>query len=250
LDFDGTLVPIRKDPACCILSEETKELLQFLANSRYCYLAIISGRSLSDIKGRVGLRRVFYGGNHGLDIRGPKLRYTHPKALTTKRVIDQVKLRLMDEIKGFEGAWLEDKKFTLSLHFRSARKEQIAALKDVFLRTAREFLHQSALSILRGKKVLELMPTVSWDKGRAARWILRDLKNESLPVYVGDDHTDEAAFEVLRETGITVRVGKSERTSAEYYLKGQWEVAQLLRSFKDLCSHRQNSGLTNGIVYL
>ena len=72
LDFDGTLVPIRKDPACCILSEETKELLQFLANSRYCYLAIISGRSLSDIKGRVGLRRVFYGGNHGLDIRAPR----------------------------------------------------------------------------------------------------------------------------------------------------------------------------------
>ncbi len=164
--------------------------------------------------------------------------------------MDQVKPRLIDEIKEFEGAWLEDKKFSLSLHFRSVDREQISPLKDAFRRAAREFICQNTLSILRGKKVLELVPAMSWGKGEAVLWILRGLKKNCLPIYVGDDQTDEAAFEVLREIGITVRVGKSGRTSAEYYLRGQWEVAQLLRSFKDLCSHRQNSGLTNGIVYL
>ena len=88
LDFDGTLVPIQKDPRQCFLSDKIKSQLLLLAGSQCCYLMVLSGRSLSDIKKRIGIRKIYYGGNHGLDISGPNLRYTHPKALTSKAAIE------------------------------------------------------------------------------------------------------------------------------------------------------------------
>ena len=229
LDYDGTLVPIRKDPAQCILSEKIKKQLRLLAGSNRCYLTILSGRSLSDIKKMVGLQNIYYGGNHGLDISGPRIRYTHPHALLTKPVIDKVKHLLIKEVKNIDGAWIEDKKFTISLHFRSVKKENISSVKNVLHRAAVCFCESESLSIIKGKKVLELAPSASWDKGRAALWILRQLKHRCLPIYIGDDQTDETAFKALRKQGITIRVGKSKKSAADFYLKGYWEVSRLLR---------------------
>jgi trehalose-phosphatase len=229
LDFDGTLVPIQKDPAQCILSEKIKKQLKSLRGSNHCYLTILSGRSLSDIKKRVGIRNICYGGNHGLDISSPKVRYTHPKALLAKPIINLVRDKLKREIENFKGVWLEDKKFTVSLHFRDVKRENISVVKKVFYKTVAEFLNEKLLVIMKGKKVLELIPNASWDKGKAALWILQRLKNNCLPIYIGDDQTDETAFKAFRKKGITIRVGKSKRTSAGYYLKGRWEVPRLLR---------------------
>lgn len=230
LDFDGTLVPIQKNPAQCYLSEGIKEQLKRLADSERCYLTILSGRALADIKNRVGIRRIYYGGNHGLDISGPHLRYTHPKALSSKPVIDHAERRLKKVIKNIMGAWLEDKKFTLSLHFRSVKREDISAVKKVFYKTTSKFLTDELLVIMKGKKVLELIPGASWDKGKAALLILDRLRKNLLPIYIGDDETDETAFKSLHKKGITIRIGRSGKTSAHYYLKGQWEVPRLLNN--------------------
>jgi trehalose-phosphatase len=234
LDFDGTLVPIQKNPMQCFLSEKTKRQLSLLAGSNCCYLTVLSGRSLSDIKRRIGIRKIYYGGNHGLDISGPNLRYTHPKALTSKLAIEHITRRLKKAITNIEGAWLENKKFSVSLHFRSVRKENIPLIKKVFHAVVNEFMEEKRLNVIKGKKVIELTPNVPWNKGSAVLWILKQLKDKCMPIYIGDDQTDETAFKALSGKGFTIRVGKSKKTAANYYLKGHWELPRLLDDIESL----------------
>ncbi|MFA4829253.1 MAG: trehalose-phosphatase [Thermodesulfovibrionales bacterium] len=236
LDYDGTLVPIQKAPSQCILSNKIKGRLKLLAGSDRCYLTILSGRSLPDIKKMAGIKNICYGGNHGLDIAGPNIRFTHPKVLSTRPLIIKIKKLLDKEIRTIKGAWLEDKKFTLSLHFRSARTKDIPRVKKVFYDVAGKFLEKNLLVVIKGKKVLELAPNVSWNKGKAVRWILQRLKGKYLSIYIGDDLTDETAFKALCKRGITIRVGKSKKTFADYYLNGYREVSSILKQIVELQS--------------
>jgi len=237
LDYDGTLVPIQKNPVRCILSDKIKNQLRLLSESNHCYLTILSGRSLSDIKKMVGIRKIYYGGNHGLDISGPNLRFTHPKALTSKLDIQYITRKLKKEITNIEGAWLEDKKFTLSLHFRSVKTEDIKLVKKVFRNVVDKYLEENLYIVMQGKKVLELVPAISWDKGKAVLLVLKQLKDKCLPVYVGDDRTDETAFKAIGKKGITIRIGKSKKTSASYYLKGYWEVSRMLQKINEFITN-------------
>lgn len=233
LDFDGTLVPIQKDPAQCVLAEGIKEQLKSLAGSDRRYISILSGRSLSDIKSMVGIRNICYGGNHGLVIFGSDMTYVHPKALSAKPSVDKAARMLSKEIAGIKGAWIERKKFTASLHYRSVRKRDVPLVKKAFYKIVSEFSGDRRLAVIKGKKVLELAPDASWSKGSAVLYILNKLKDKYLPVYVGDDWTDETAFRALNKKGITVRVGKSAKTTANYYLKSQREVSEFLKKVSE-----------------
>jgi len=88
------------------------------------------------------------------------------------------------------------------------------------------------LTVIKGKKLLELIPDVSWNKGKATLYILQRLKEDYLPIYIGDDQTDETAFKALCRRGITIRVGKSKKTLADYYLKDHREVLRLLKQIQ------------------
>ena len=90
----------------------------------------------------------------------------------------------------------------MSLHFRSVRKEDIPLIKKVFHTVANKFIQERRLSVIKGKKVIELTPNASWDKGSAALWILKQLKDKCVPIYIGDDQTDETAFRALNKKGI------------------------------------------------
>jgi trehalose-phosphatase len=233
LDFDGTLVPIQNDPKQCFLSDKIKSQLLLLAGSQCCYLIVLSGRALSDIKKRIGIQKVYYGGNHGLDISGPNLRFTHPRALASKSTIEYVTRKLIKETANIEGVWLEKKKFSVSLHFRSVRTSEVKIVKKVFHNVVENYSKNYLLTTMKGKKVLELLPDIAWDKGRAVLWFLQQLKARCLPVYLGDDRTDEDAFKALRGKGITIHIGKSKKTFADYYLKGHWELPRLLQQIQD-----------------
>ena len=161
------------------------------------------------------------------------MRYTHPKAIFAKPIINHIRQQLQKEIEDIDGVWLEDKKFTLSLHFRSVKTEDIPRIKKVFYNVVNKYSEKKLLAVIKGKKVLELVPDVSWDKGKAVLWVLQRLKDKYLPVYVGDDQTDETAFKSLRKKGITIRVGKSKKTFAYYYLKGYWEISRLLQQVQE-----------------
>jgi len=234
LDFDGTLVPIQNDPTKCVLSPKIKGQLEAIALSGKACIAILTGRTVSDVRDRVNIQDVYYGGNHGIEISGPRVNYTHPDALSGKDIIDKVCREIEQEIGNIEGAFIEKKKFGFTLHYRMANKEDKALIKRTFYKIISESPDPQAFSVLRGKKVLELAPNVSWDKGIAALFILQELKRNYLPIYVGDDLTDETAFKTLNEDGITIRVGRSKKTAAKYYLKGQWEVSRFLKHIHNL----------------
>lgn len=234
LDFDGTLVPIQDNPTKCVLSREIKAQLQAILLSGKASIAILTGRTVDDIKRRVRIQHLYYGGNHGLEIRGPHIRYTHPDALCGKYVIEKVGREIEKRISHIEGALLEKKNFSFAVHYRMASKEDKAVIKRIFYRITVENSDPQAVAILRGKKVLELVPRVSWDKGRAALFISQKLNNNYLPICVGDDLTDETAFKALNDGGVTVRIGRSGKTAAKYYLKGQWEMSRFLQHINNL----------------
>ena len=132
LDFDGTLVPIQNDPTKCVLSSEIKGQLEAIALSGKACIAILSGRTVTDIRDRVNIQDVYYGGNHGIEISGPRVNYTHPDALSGKHVIEKVCSEIEKEIGHIEGALIEKKKFGFTLHYRMADKESKALIKNFF----------------------------------------------------------------------------------------------------------------------
>jgi len=233
-DFDGTLVPIQNNPADCSLSPRVRDQLEKIALSGSASIAILSGRSLPDIRKRVQIKGIYYGGNHGLEISGPQIRFIHPEAKSFKHTIDRVYQSIAKATKNFQGVFIEKKNLSFTLHYRMAGKENKALVRHIFHKTISEEFAGHAFKVIKGKKVLELAPDVLWDKGRAALFILQRLNMDYLPVYVGDDLTDETAFRALKENGITIRVGRSKKTEAQYYLKGHWEILQFLKTIYDI----------------
>lgn len=233
LDFDGTLVPIQEDPAQCIISSRNKSQLEEIAASGRCYVFILSGRSLSDIKKKVGIRGIYYGGNHGLVISGPDIEYIHPGVVFAKPTIDSIRRKIENEVRDIEGAWIERKKFTFTLHYRAAGKGDIKAVKKMFYDAVSGFSGRLPLLVIKGKKVLELSPDLSWNKGSAAQWLLKQFVHKCTPIYVGDDITDESVFRTFNSKGITVKVGRSKNSAAQYYLKEQREVTMFLQHVLD-----------------
>ncbi len=109
LDFDGTLVPIQDNPSQCVLSPNTKSQLETMCLSGKASIAILSGRAMNDLKKRIQIENIYYGGNHGLEITGPNLRYVHPDALIGKRAIDTMCRKIEKRICNIEGALIEKK---------------------------------------------------------------------------------------------------------------------------------------------
>lgn len=233
-DFDGTLVPIRNDPAGSSLSPGIKDQLEKIALSGSASIAILSGRSLGDIRKRVQIKGIYYGGNHGLEISGPRIRFVHPEARSFGHAIDSVRQSIEKATGDLRGVFIEKKDLSFTLHYRMAGKKDKASARNIFRKTISGEFAGHALKVIKGKQVLELSPAVPWDKGMAALYIMRRLNMDHLPVYIGDDLTDETAFRALKKKGITIRVGRSGKTEAQYYLKDHREILQFLQTIYDI----------------
>jgi trehalose 6-phosphate phosphatase len=237
-DFDGTLVPIQGDPGKCILLPNIRSQLETIVHAGNSYVAILSGRSLSDIRKKVPIKDIYHAGSHGLEISGPRTRYVHPGAIAAKVIIDKVRHRFEEEIGNVEGVLIEKKKFSFTLHYRMANKSDGVFVRKMFYKIISENTKKQGIAILKGKKVLELAPNVSWDKGKAALMIIKQLEKTCLPIYIGDDVTDETAFKALSESGITIRVGFSRKTAAQYYMRDQREVLRILQYINEIVKYR------------
>ncbi|MFH1698682.1 MAG: trehalose-phosphatase [Candidatus Omnitrophota bacterium] len=239
LDYDGTLAPIVNSPEKAALPGKTRELLVRLAESLRCKVAVISGRALSDIKARLGLKGIIYSGNHGLEIEGPKIRFITPIPAGYQKLIQRIKKDLIQRISSINGAFIEDKGLSLTLHFRRVKKKDVDLLKTIFHETVIFDLVSNKIKIKAGKKVLEVRPIVEWDKGKVVLWLLARQKfakagSNVLAVYIGDDLTDEDVFKALENIGLTVFVGRPGYSRAQYYLKNTAEVGDFLRIVIDL----------------
>lgn len=232
LDYDGTLTPIRKKPRLAGIDKNTKKLLKKLANKRWSKVFIVSGRILKDIKNLIGLKNLYYVGNHGIELDGPGLRYLNRNAKISKPFVQRACKRLKKKLK-LKGIIFENKIYTLSLHYRLVNPGKIPALKRIVKGAIKDLRKQ--IKITEGKKVLEIRPNVKWDKGKIVNWSLKRLKTKNtLPICIGDDKTDEDAFKSLGKRGITILVSKKrKKTFAQYRLNSPKEVIKFLNELVD-----------------
>jgi trehalose 6-phosphate phosphatase len=228
-DYDGTLTPIVRRPEDAVLPQGMRALLGDLA--RRVPVAVVSGRDLEDVRRMVALDALYYAGSHGFDVAGPGgLAMQHEEARRRLPALDAAEAALRERLAALAGVWIERKRFAVAVHYREAATGDVARVEsavDAVLRGHAELRKKG------GKKIFELQPDVPWDKGRAVRWLLERLglgDGAVLPVYIGDDVTDEDAFRALAATGVGIRVGAPHgETAAAYHLRDPAELERFAR---------------------
>ena len=232
LDFDGTIAPIVPHPDDAALLPHARPILEKLARRNDTEIALISGRSLSDLRERIGLEDVYYAGNHGLEIEGPDLKDIVPAALELEPRVQQVWNSIEAAVGSIDGVYIENKRLSLSVHYRQIDDEKEQArvtegVRNVFA------MDNEGLRLTTGKRVLEIRPDIDWHKGKALLFILEDIARtrggKMLPMFVGDDKTDEDGFAALMGSGPGVLVGSPEiQTAATSYVRSPDEAVELL----------------------
>jgi trehalose 6-phosphate phosphatase len=228
-DFDGTLVPIKDDPMACELAPDLRRVLVAVRDHPRAAVAVVSGRDLADLVPRVGVGRIAYAGNHGLEIAGPGFEYREPTAVERTGDLADIVAELTAALERVAGAWVQDKVLTASVHYRQVAPELVAAVREVVQRVVGPHLDRFVLR--DGKMVLEVRPAVDWHKGRAVRWLADRLAGgaaDPAVIFLGDDHTDEDAFAALPD-GVTVMVGPDRQSAARYRVESPAEAAEFLR---------------------
>eukprot|EP00249_Psilotum_nudum_P009849 c22189_g1_i2 orf=1054-2178(+) len=231
LDYDGTLSPIVEDPDCAFMSDEMRDTVKKVAA---CFpTAIITGRNRDKVFEFVRLAELYYAGSHGMDIMGPAESCNGITADGGKVIDSKVCAMLKERARHYSGARVDHNKFCVTLHFRCVKEKDWLPLAEE-VQTILECFPE--LSLTQGRKVLELRPSIEWHKGKALEFLLKSLGLDNsadvLPVYIGDDRTDEDAFNVLRERGIgcSILVSKvAKETCAAFSLQDPTEVMEFLQ---------------------
>ncbi|MGZ8765477.1 MAG: trehalose-phosphatase [Acidimicrobiia bacterium] len=227
-DYDGTLTPIVARPELAHLDPATRAALERVADR--CVVAIISGRGLADVMAMVALDRVWYAGSHGFEVCGPGgVRDEREEGRQLLGRLADAADELERSVADIPGARVERKRFAIAIHFRQVDDDRLADVETAVDR-ARE--GHPGLRKTGGKRIFELRPDVEWDKGRALWWVFQRAGLQAdriLPIYLGDDVTDEDAFAALGDRGLGIVVEDGNRpTHAEYRLASPQEVREFL----------------------
>jgi trehalose 6-phosphate phosphatase len=214
-DFDGTLAPIVTDPDGARMRGRTRRLLGRLCDLYPC--AVISGRRRTDVLARLdglAIRHVI--GNHGAEAARRSTTPSFDVAGTR-----QILTRALGHLPGLQ---VEDKTHSLAIHYRrSPEREQARGEIERVLASL-----PSAVRILRGKLVYDLVAAGAPHKGDALAW-LRSQADAETAIYVGDDATDEDVFKLPHdERLLPVRVGRTRASAARYFVRNQSELDSLL----------------------
>ncbi|WBL22800.1 trehalose-phosphatase [Zunongwangia sp. HRR-M8] len=227
LDFDGTLAPIVENHEDAGMDNETKEIVKQLSEN-YA-IAVVSGRGLSDVRNKVGLKDIYYAGSHGFEIAGPKnFEKDNEEAQKMLPVFDKVEEKLQEKLSAIKGVRFERKKFTLAIHYRQVSEEKISEFHSIIENVVSNYsnLHKGD-----GKKVVEIKPNIDWHKGKAVNFLRKELSTATNPfsIYLGDDTTDEDAFREM-ENGYGILVGEHGNDSyADYRVENITEVKRFLK---------------------
>ncbi|XP_070033786.1 probable trehalose-phosphate phosphatase F isoform X2 [Nicotiana tomentosiformis] len=251
LDYDGTLSPIVDDPDRAFISADMRSAVRDVA--KYFPTAIISGRSRDKVYQLVGLTELYYAGSHGMDIMlpiknevcsyGSLIKYTDQQGKEVNLfqpareflpMIDEVFRTLVDKTKEVKGTKVENHKFCASVHYRNVDENSWPVVAQCVHDVLKEY---PRLRQTHGRKVLEVRPVIDWDKGKAVEFLLESQgfrnSHNVLPIYIGDDRTDEDAFKVLRGRyqgyGILVSAIPKE-SNAIFSLRDTSEVKEFLES--------------------
>ena len=213
LDFDGTLTEFDLDPAAITLTPARQILLHTLGRRTDLSAGLVSGRRIADLRARIpSAATMFLAGLHGLEIEGPGIHFAHHAVALAAPGISLLSKDLRRAVKPLPGVFVEDKTYSIVMHVRGASKaDQLHAITR-FNALSKPLLSEGTVRFQPGDHVFELLPNVDWAKGDAVRAIIRhvetDTKETVWPVYIGDDATDEDAFEEIGANGLTIAVGK------------------------------------------
>ncbi len=221
-DYDGTLTPIVDTPQAAVLDERIRAMLNRL-KSNYP-VAIISGRALADIMGRVNIKDIVYAGNHGAEIWDGRTIITKGFEPSDAGLLNEFKEKISTALMGIGGVMIEDKTMTISIHFRNVKQQDRENMTERFHAVADSY--KDRLKITEGNKVFEVRPLNAWNKGDAVVWILKNFGAGKMPIYIGDDTTDDDAFKVINQTGTSISIGKN--SNASCYLESQSDVETFL----------------------
>lgn len=234
-DFDGTLAPIQEHPDLAALPEEVRRiLLKFSQNSAF-FLGIITGRSLRQIKKLVNIPGLLYAANHGIELEGPGVRFSSSEAKKARYNLWHIYMRLFKSLHHIEGVYLEDKGYSVSLHYRLVKKaKDVEFIAMTLTSIAKPYLERNALSLSTGKMVYEIRPPVTWNKATTIQWLLTNyfplnFGEDALLIYLGDDKADIEVFHALKGKELTIFVGNpSDTSAADYYVNSPEEVTVFL----------------------
>jgi trehalose-phosphatase len=240
-DYDGTLAAIVGRPEDAKLSASANEKLKELSQKKHFSVGVISGRSLEEIKAKVGIEGIYYSGNHGLEIDGPGISYVQPQAEAARKVMKDLARQLAAALSHIGGVIVQEKGLSLSVHFRLVKPGNESSIAGVVKRITAPHVARGEIRVYPMKMIWEIRPPVDWDKGKATEFIGKEIKarlklSRLLTVYLGDDATDEDAFKVLRRPegwGIYVG-GENRKSAAGYFLNSTAEVEELLNRLIDL----------------
>lgn len=227
LDIDGTLAPIAPTPQDAAVPPETRQTLEQLAARPNVHVAMVTGRAARDGRQLVGVPNSWTIGNHGAELIDPlgALR-VNALAEAFAPVVARAYDSLRPPLSAFAGVFVENKTWTLSVHFRLAKEDDEPDVR----RIVSDVAGGSGLRMFEGRKIFELRPPVDITKGTALLELATSLgvlargRMQGSALYAGDDRTDEDAIEslrALRSTAVTIHVGTATlpdgtHTSAEF----------------------------------
>ncbi|MDE2606309.1 MAG: trehalose-phosphatase [Burkholderiales bacterium] len=216
-DFDGTLARIAPTPARARISRSVSGKLRRLCER--LPVAIVTGRSVADVRGRLDFEPRYVAGNHGAEI-GPAQAPGLAGELDLAR--DLLRRHAADLARA--GITLEDKGLSLALHYRLARcPEQARAV----LREVLQPLHGD-YRIFSGRQVENVAPRDAADKRSAVHHLVRQCRADCA-IFIGDDGNDEPVFASAPAHWLTIRIGREDpRSRADFFLDSTAEVALLL----------------------
>jgi trehalose 6-phosphate phosphatase len=231
LDVDGTLAPIAPHPSLARVPDETRDILVKLAGRPRVLVVVVSGRAAHDARRMVGVENLWTIGNHGAEVISPSGEVTvDPAVARYATPMSRVAETLQPALAAFDGVVLENKEWTLSIHYRLVDDAVVPRLQDLVNDSA----ERNGLLVTQGKKVIEIRPPVNVNKGSAIRRLAERLgafSPDASLLFAGDDTTDEDAFQMLRAElprAVTIHVGDNTKTAAEFSLATPERVRALL----------------------
>lgn len=222
LDFDGTLAPFQPRPEMVRLVPGMRRTLAALSRSPRWKIWVISARRRADIRTRVGIPSIRYLGLYG----GERGFLPAPRS----GPLDCVKHVLMAALPRHPAVWIEDKQYSLGVHYRGAPGPACQAVMERVDSAAERWRGQ--LRVVPGECVREILPRVFGDKGTAVRRELAGLADRAVAIYVGDGHSDEAAFAALGSRGLGIHVGGPGPSRAQYRVANPEQVHRFLEKLR------------------
>ena len=235
-DFDGTLSEIVDQPGAATLVDGAAEALRALA--ALYPVAVLSGRDLADIRDRVGIPGLWYAGSHGFEMIGPDgTHHSNETAAQAIPILADAAAELTEMLSGISGVSVEHKRYAVAVHYRNAAPDAAGAVTAAVHDVGR----RSGLKVTAGRKVVELRPQVDWDKGKTLEWIVEKVAGQEplLPIFLGDDLTDEDAFDSVLHDGVGIVVRHTEdgdrATAARYCLDNPGQVREFIDRLVQQC---------------